>query len=66
MWAGSHTDLLSGKSMFINMHYMDSPDESALCFTVYRHKLFKHKLSTTLGTPDPRKELLSDYNTYIS
>ena len=66
MWAGSHTDLLSGKSMFIDMHYMDSPDESALCFTVYRHKLFKHKLSTTLGTPDPRKELLSDYNTYIS
>ena len=29
MWAGSHTDLLSGKSMFIDMHYMDSPDESA-------------------------------------
>ena len=22
--------------MFIDMHYMDSPDESALCFTVYR------------------------------
>ena len=35
MWEGSHTDLLSGKSMFIDMHDIDSPDESAICFTVY-------------------------------
>ena len=38
MWEGSHTDLLSGKSMFIDMHDMDSPDESALWFTMYMHK----------------------------
>ena len=25
MWEGSHTDLLSGKSMFIDMHDIDSP-----------------------------------------
>ena len=29
MWAESRTDLLSGKSMFIDMHDMDSSDESA-------------------------------------
>ena len=29
MWEGSHTDLLSGKSMFIDMHDIDSPDKSA-------------------------------------
>ena len=49
MWEGSHTDLLSGKSMFIDMHDIDSPDrsKSAFCFTV-------------IGTPgeEPRKELL--------
>ena len=39
MWEGSHTDLLSGKSMFIDMHDIDSPDKSAFCSTVYRHKL---------------------------
>ena len=35
MWEGSHTDLLSGKSMFIDMHDIDTPDKSAFCFTVY-------------------------------
>ena len=35
MWEGSHTDLLSGKSMFIDMHDIDSPDKSAFSFTVY-------------------------------
>ena len=34
MWEGSHTDLLSGKSMFIDMHDIDSPDKSGFCFTV--------------------------------
>ena len=37
MWEGSHTDLLSGKSMFIDMHDIDSPDKSAFCFTVNIH-----------------------------
>ena len=35
MWEGSHTDLLSRKSMFIDMHDIDSPDKSVFCFTVY-------------------------------
>ena len=35
MWEGSHTDLLFGKSMFIDMHDIDSPDKSAFWFTVY-------------------------------
>ena len=35
MWEGSHTDRLSGKSMFIDMHDIDTPDKSAFCFTVY-------------------------------
>ena len=34
MWEGSHTDLLCGKSMFVDMHDIDSPDKSAFCFTV--------------------------------
>ena len=38
MWAGPHTDLLSRKPMFIEMHNIDSYDESTLCFTVYGHK----------------------------
>ena len=46
MWEGSHTDLLSGKSMFIDMHDIDSPDKSAFCFT-----------ANTPGV-EPRKELL--------
>ena len=64
MWERSHTDLLSGKSMFIDMHDIDSPDKSAFCSTVYRHKYTcsgRHKkLSTTLGLPgvEPRKELV--------
>ena len=33
MWEGSHTDLLSGKSMFIDMHDIDSSDKSAFCST---------------------------------
>ena len=37
MWEGSHTDLLSGKSMFIDMHGIGSPDKSAFCFTVNIH-----------------------------
>ena len=37
MWEGSHTDLLSGKSMFIDMNDKDSPDKSAFCFTVNIH-----------------------------
>ena len=48
--------------MFIDMHDIDSPDKSALCFTVNIHVVtsLKHKLWTTLGTPgvEPRKELL--------
>ena len=35
MWEGSHTDLSSGKSMFIDMHDIDSLDKSAFFFTVY-------------------------------
>ena len=35
MWEASYTDLLSGKSMFIDMHDIDTPDKSAFCFTVY-------------------------------
>ena len=38
MWKESHTDLLSGKSMFIDMQDIDSPDKSAFCSTVYSHK----------------------------
>ena len=34
MWEWCHTDLLSGKSMFIDMHDIDSPDKSAFCFTL--------------------------------
>ena len=54
MWEGSHTDLLSGKSMFIDMLDIDSPDKSAFCFTMMS---LKHKLSMTHGTPgvEPRK-----------
>ena len=37
MWEGSDTDLLSGKSMFIDMHDIDSPDKSAFSFTVNIH-----------------------------
>ena len=29
MCEGSHTDLLSGKSMFIDMHDIDSPDKTS-------------------------------------
>ena len=39
MWEGSRADLLSGKSMFIDMHDIDSPDKSAFCFTVNIHVL---------------------------
>ena len=38
MWAGPHTDLLSGKSMFIDMHDIGSAGESTLCFTVQWHE----------------------------
>ena len=38
MWAGPHTDLLSVKSMFIDMPDIDSADESTLCFTVQWHE----------------------------
>ena len=63
MWEGSHTDVLSRKSMFIDMHDRNSPDKSAFCFTVNIHVVSdvnQHKLSTTLGTAgvEPRKELL--------
>ena len=34
MWAEPHTDLLSGKSMFIDMHDIGSADESTLYFSV--------------------------------
>ena len=37
MWEGSDTDLLSGKSMFIDMHDIDLPDKSAFSFTVNIH-----------------------------
>ena len=37
MWEGSPIDLLSGKSMFIDMHDIDSPDKSAFCLTVNIH-----------------------------
>ena len=41
MWEGSHTDLLFGKSMFIDMHdiHVDSPDKSTFCFTVNIHEV---------------------------
>ena len=63
MWDGSHTDLLSGKYMFIDMHDIDSPNKSAFCFTVNIHvvsDVCSNKLSTTPSTPgvEPRKELL--------
>ena len=45
MWAGSHTDLLSGKSMLIDMHDIDSPDQSAVCFTVY---VYGHKYTNVV------------------
>ena len=32
MYVGPHTDLLSGKSKFIDMYDIDLPDESAVCF----------------------------------
>ena len=32
MWAGPQTDLLSEKSMFIDMHDIDSHHPSTLCF----------------------------------
>ena len=37
MWAGPRTDLLSGKSVFIDMHVIDSADKSKLCFIVYKN-----------------------------
>ena len=37
MWEGSHTDLLSGKSVFIDMLDIDSPDKSAFWLTVNTH-----------------------------
>ena len=37
MWEGSHTDLLSGKSMLIDMHDIDSLNKSAFCFTINKH-----------------------------
>ena len=50
---GPDTDLISGKSMFIDMHDIDSPDKSAFSFNVNIHVVsdVEHKLSTTLGTP---------------
>ena len=48
MWAGPHTDLLSGKSMFIDMHDIDSADESTLCFTVQWHEYTCSGIITTL------------------
>ena len=51
MWEGSHTDLLFGKSMFIDMHDIDSPGKSAFCFTVNIHVV-----SGVAG--DPRRSIL--------
>ena len=48
MWAGPHTNLLSGKSMFIDMHDIDSADESTPCFTVYGHKYTCSAIINTL------------------
>ena len=66
MWEGSRTDLLSGKSMFIDMHDIDSlinQHSALLCTGINKHvvdDVLKHKLSMTLGRPGvgPRKELL--------
>ena len=60
MWEGSHTDLLSGNSVFIDMHDIDSPDKSAFCFTVNIHEVSDINYLTMLATPgvEPRKELL--------
>ena len=48
MWAAPHTDLLSGKSIFIDMHDIDSADESTLCFTVHGHEYMCSGIITTL------------------
>ena len=48
MWSGPHTDLLSGKSMFIDMHDIDSVDKSTLCFTVQWHEYTCSGIITTL------------------
>ena len=48
MLAGPHTDQLSGKSMFIDMHDIDSADESTLCFTVQWHEYTCSGIITTL------------------
>ena len=56
MWAGPRTDLLSGKSMLIDMHDIDSADELTLCFTVQWHEYTVVELS---------KHFMSKYNTRI-
>ena len=45
MWAGPHH---SRKCMFIDMHDIDSADESTLCFTVYGHKYTCSAIINTL------------------
>ena len=57
MWAGPHTDLLSGKSMFIDMHDIDSADESTLCFTVQWHEYIR--------VLELSQHFMSKYNTRI-
>ena len=48
MWTLRHTDLLSGKSVFIDMHDIGSADESTLCFTVQWHEYTCSGIITTL------------------
>ena len=49
MWAGPHTDLLSGKSKFIDIYDIYSADESTLCFTVQWHECMCSGIITTLN-----------------
>ena len=48
MWAGPHTDRLSGKSMFC--------DESTLCFTVQWHEYTCSGIITTLYVKTQHKD----------
>ena len=56
MCAGPHTDRLSGKSVLIDMHNIDSADESTLCFTVQWHEYTCRGIITTLYVKTQHKD----------
>ena len=58
MWAGPHTDLLSGKSMFIDMHDIDSADESTSA-------LLYSGMNIGLRAVELSQHFMSKYNTRI-